>query len=304
MFDRANGGPVVRLVLVLAMAAISSGQEPQQQPQQQEHKPKIAWQQGPTTGVLGDIAQITIPEGFEFTDKTGAEQLLELTHNVPNGNELGALVSNDRDSSWFMIFEFEESGYVKDDEKDSLDADALLKRIKQATEDGNEERQKRGWRALHVVGWDHAPYYDPVTHNLTWATRVRGDDSKDEGSVNHSIRLLGRRGTVNVDLVASPNEYAASVPAFNNLISGFSYKPGSRYSDFTAGDKVAKYGLAALIAGGAGAVALKTGLLAKLWKLIVVAVVAVAGFIKRIFRAIFGKEEKIEDPSGKAAAQG
>jgi uncharacterized membrane-anchored protein len=304
MFNRAYPGPLVRFLLVLAMAAISLAQEPPQQPQQQQDTPKIAWQRGPTTGVLGDIAQITIPEGFAFTDKTGAQQLLELTHNIPNGNELGALVSNDRDSSWFMIFEFDDTGYVKDDEKDSLDADALLKRIKQGTEDGNEERRKRGWRALHVVGWDRAPYYDPVTHNLTWATRVRGDDSKDEGSVNHSIRLLGRRGTVNVDLVASPGEYAASVPAFNNLISGFSYKPGSRYSDFTAGDKVAKYGLAALIAGGAGAVALKTGLLAKLWKLIVVAVAAVAGFIKKIFRAIFGKEEKIEDPSGKAAAQG
>lgn len=303
MLNRANQGPVACLLLVLAMAAISSAQETQQ-PQQQEDKPKIAWQQGPTTGVLGDIAQITIPEGFAFTDKKGAQQLLVLTHNIPNNNELGALVSNDRDSSWFMIFEFDETGYVKDDEKDSLDADALLKNMKQATEDGNEERQKRGWRALHVVGWDRAPYYDPVTHNLTWATRVRGDDSKDEGSVNHSIRLLGRRGTINVDLVASPSEYAASVPAFNNLISGFSYKAGSRYSDFTAGDKVAKYGLAALIAGGAGAVALKTGLLAKLWKLIVVAVVAVAGFIKRIFRAIFGKEEKIEDPSGQAPAQG
>jgi hypothetical protein len=51
-------------------------------------------------------------------------------------------------------------------------------------------------------------------------------------------------------------------------------------------------------------VALKTGLLAKLWKLIVVVVVAIAGFIKKMFRAIFGKEEKIEDPSGQAASQG
>jgi uncharacterized membrane-anchored protein len=62
--------------------------------------------------------------------------------------------------------------------------------------------------------------------------------------------------------------------------------------------------LAALIAGGAGAVALKTGLLAKFWKLIVVAFAAIAGFIKKVFRSIFGKEEKIEDPSSQAAAQG
>jgi uncharacterized membrane-anchored protein len=133
---------------------------------------------------------------------------------------------------------------------------------------------------------------------------VKGDDPASEGSVNHSIRLLGRRGTINVDLVASPGEYAASISDFNTLISGFAYNQGNRYSDFTAGDKVAKYGLAALIAGGAGAVALKTGLLAKLWKLIVVAIAAIAGFIKKIFRSIFGKEEKVEDPSKQAATQG
>jgi uncharacterized membrane-anchored protein len=290
------------LVLVLAVPILTAmAQEPQSQEQQ---PPKIPWQVGPTMGQLGDIAQINIPKGFRFTGKAGTQQLLVLTHNIPSGKELGAVVADDRTSSWFMIFEFEDSGYVKDDEKDKLDANALLTSLKEGTEQGNDERKRRGWRPLHVTGWDRAPYYDPATHNLTWATRVRGDEANDQGSVNHSIRLLGRRGTINVDLVADPGEYAASLPAFNTLISGFAYKQGNRYSDFTAGDKVAEYGLAALIAGGAGAVALKTGLLAKLWKFIVVGIAAIAGFIKKVFRAIFGKEEKVEDPSGKAAAQG
>ena len=142
MFNCAKKLLLASLLPVLAIAATSSAQEnaPQQQPQQE--KPKIAWQQGPTTGVLGDIAQITVPQGFAFTDKTGAQQLLVLTHNIPSGRELGALVSAERDSSWFMIFEFDDTGYVKDDEKDKLDADVLLKNMKQATEEGNEERQK------------------------------------------------------------------------------------------------------------------------------------------------------------------
>jgi uncharacterized membrane-anchored protein len=288
------------LILALAFAGVTA----QEQPSQKEEQPKIPWQVGPTTGQLGDIAQINIPKGFRFTGKAGTQQLLVLTHNVPSGSELGAVVGDDATSTWFMIFEFQDTGYVKDDEKDKLDAGALLKSLQEGTEQGNEERKRRGWRALHVTGWDRTPYYDPATHNLTWATHVRGDDPKDSGSVNHSIRLLGRRGTINVDLVADPEEYAASLPAFNTLISGFAYNQGNRYSDFTAGDKVAEYGLAALIAGGAGAVALKTGLLAKLWKFIVVGVVAIAGFIKRMFRSIFGKEEKVEDPSGNAAAQG
>jgi uncharacterized membrane-anchored protein len=298
-----RGVPVALLALFMASWVAGIAQEPQQ-PQQQPPRPKIDWQIGPAVGHLGGIAQINIPKGYQFTGKEGTQQLLLLTHNIPSGDELGAVVSSSKDSDWFMIFEFNDTGYVKDDEKDKLDADALLKSMREGTEAGNEERQKRGWRPLHVVGWDKAPYYDPLTHNLTWATRVKGDNPKDEGSVNHSIRLLGRRGTVRVDLVAGPSEYAASIADFNTLISGFSYNQGSRYSDFTAGDKVAKYGLAALIAGGAGGVALKTGLLAKLWKLIVVAFAAIAGFIKKVFRSIFGKEEKIEDPSSQAAAQG
>jgi uncharacterized membrane-anchored protein len=293
-------------VFIVMFLAVSLAQEPAkpQQSQPEPVRPKIDWQVGPTVGHLGDKAQIDIPKGYRFTGKEGAQQVLVLTHNVPNGSELGALIADARDANWFMIFEFRDTGYVKDDEKNSLDTDALLKSIREATEEGNEERQKRGWKPLHVTGWDKPPFYDPASHNLTWATRVKGDDPSSEGSVNHSIRLLGRRGTINVDLVASPDEYAASISDFNTLISGFSYNQGNRYSDFTPGDKVAKYGLAALIAGGAGAVALKTGLLAKLWKLIVVAFAAIAGFIKKIFRSIFGKEEKVEDPSKQAAIQG
>lgn len=298
-----RGVPRLFIFLALSYWAAGTAQEPQS-PQQQQQQPKIQWQDGPTVGHLGDMAEINIPDGYRFTGKEGAQQVLVLTHNIPSGNELGALISKAENTEWFMIFEFHGTGYVKDDEKDKLDADALLKGMKEGTEQANEDRRKRGWRPLHVVGWDHAPYYDPATHNLTWALRVRGDDPKDEGAVNHSIRLLGRRGNISVDLIASPTEYAASVPEFNNLISGFSYKQGSRYDDFRPGDKVAEYGLVALIAGGAGAVALKTGLLAKLWKLIVLAVAAIAGFIKKIFRAIFGKEEKVEDPSNQAAAQG
>jgi uncharacterized membrane-anchored protein len=295
---------ILAVLLFLAFSVSGRPQEKGPQQEQQPQAPKIDWQRGPSVGKLGDIAEIKIPQGYQFTGKEGAQQLLVLTHNIPSGTELGALVASSEESNWFMIFEFEDSGYVKDDEKDKLDADALMKSIHDATERGNDQRQKRGWKPLHIAGWEKPPYYDPITHNLTWATRVRGDDPTKEGSVNHSIRLLGRRGTVNVDLVASPREYAGSINDFNTLISGFAYNPGSRYADFRAGDKVAEYGLAALIAGGAGAVALKTGLLAKLWKLIAVAFAALAGFIKKIYRSIFGKEEKIEDPSNQAATQG
>src|SRR6267142_1158451 len=119
-----------------------------------------------------------------------------------------------------MTFEFEDTGYVKDDEKDKRDAPALLKSMQEGTEEANEERSKRGWRAFHVTGWEKQPFYDPLTHNLTWAIQGRGDDPRGEPTINHSIRLLGRKGTVNVDLVASSKDYRTSISEFNSLIAG------------------------------------------------------------------------------------
>lgn len=287
-------------LFALLVSVVGVAQEP---PSQQQVK--INWQDGPTIGQLGSIAQLKLPAGYRFTGKEGALTVMELTHNPSSGRELGVVIPAGGDVKWFMTFEFSDSGYVKDDDKDKLDADAILKSIQEGTEAANEERRKHGWKPFHVTGWRTQPFYDPLTHNLTWAIDGRGDDSTTPGSVNHSIRLLGRGGTMDVDLVVAPEDYTASLPQFNAVINGFSYVQGQRYADFRAGDKVAKYGLAALIAGGAGAVLLKTGLLAKFWKLIVVGIAAIAGFIKKIFSSIFGsKETKVEDPNKQAAAQG
>ena len=58
---------------------------------------------------------------------------------------------------------------------------------------------------------------------------------------------------------------------------------------------MAKYGLAALVVGGAAVGAAKLGLLGplilffkKAWKLVVVAVVALAASVKKIFARLFG----------------
>jgi uncharacterized membrane-anchored protein len=285
--------------LVCCVAAVA--QEPAQQPQ----GPRIDWQRGPAVGHLGDIAEINVPQGYQFAAKQGAETILQLTHNIPNGKELGVLVSSDPNSNWFMIFRFDDTGYIKDDEKDSLDANAILQNIKDGTEAANEKRKQHGWPPFHVIGWERTPYYDPQTHNLTWAIQGKGDDPNEPNTVNHSIRLLGRRGTINVNLVASPQEYAASRADFNILMSGFNYNQGHRYADFVKGDKVAEYGLAALIAGGAGAVLIKSGLLAKFGKFIIAGIVAIGAALKKFFSSIFGsKETKIEDPNKQAAAQG
>lgn len=256
----------------------------------EEAKPKIDWIDGPATAKLGDVAQIKIPAGYRFTGREGTRKFLEITQNPPNGSELGTIIpvetkeSNSGDSNdfWFVIFEFNEVGYVKDDDRDKLDADALLKSIKENTEESNTDRAKRGWPAYHVESWYKPPFYDTATNNLTWAMEgYSQSESKRERSINYSVRILGRRGTMSVDLVLGPDQVGGVLPKFSALLPGYSFLPGSAYSEFRAGDKVAEYGLATLVAGGATAIAAKTGLLAKLWKLIAVGIAALVAFLKR-----------------------
>jgi uncharacterized membrane-anchored protein len=92
-----------------------------------------------------------------------------------------------------------------------------------------------------------------------------------------------------VNLVIEPEKLGAALPEYQALLQNYSYKQGQRYAEYREGDKLAKYGLAALIAGGAAAVAVKTGLFASLillfkkaWKLVAVAIAAVVAWFKRL----------------------
>jgi uncharacterized membrane-anchored protein len=286
---RVRVGGFLAVGLLLAIAALCPALLAQE-----EVNPYAAfeWQTGPAIGALGDIATIGVPEGFAFAGADDTRTFLELNGNPASGDELGLLIPTDEESGWFVVFEFSSVGYVKDDEKDELDHDALLESIREGNEHGNEIRRERGWPTLEIDGWETPPHYDLQTNNLTWA--IRGHTSIDDSAViNHSTRLLGRRGYMNVDLVIEPSEFSTTLPLYADVMSSFSYLEGSRYAEFRKGDKIATYGLAALIAGGAGALAAKSGLLSKIWKFLVLGLVALLGFFRKVFKRIFGRGETI-----------
>lgn len=248
----------------------------------------LKWQPGPTEGDLGGIATIAVPDGYSFLGRGDAGRFMELLENPSDGSELGVLL-NDNDK-WFVVFEFSEDGYVKDDDRD-LDADAILESIREGTEQSNKIRQQRGWATMEILGWQQRPFYDQRTNNLTWSIRGSSDGS---ANLNHSTRLLGRRGVMGANLVMAPEDAGNAVPAFNTLLSQFSYNPGQRYAEFARGDKVAEYGLTGLIVGGAGVALVKTGLLQKFWKLIVIGFIALAGAAKR-FLSSLGRGQQASD---------
>ena len=254
---------------------------------------KPNFQEGPGLAKLGDVAQIQVPAGFRFLDGKTTRALMKASGEPTSGNELGLLMpTNDQ---WSVIFEFDDVGFVKDDEKDKLDADKLLASIKAGTEAANEERKKMGNPPLIIVGWEQPPKYDDQTHNLEWAIRAT---SEGEPILNYNTRLLGRKGVMEAVLIVEPDKLQTTLPKFKDLLAEHKFQTGESYAEYRQGDKLAKYGLAALITGGAAVGAAKLGLFASLavflkkaWKLVVVAVVAVAAGFKKFFGRLFGRSD-------------
>jgi uncharacterized membrane-anchored protein len=252
--------------------------------------PGVTLQHGPSIAKLGNVAELKLPEGYAFVGPDSLDKFFELTRNFRNGKEVGVLLSPER---WMLFFDYNDVGYVKDDDKDKLDAAKFYATLKEGEKSSNEARRQRGWSELQFQGWEKKPYYDEKTNNLKWALRLSSSaDQHQSISINQDIRLLGRGGYVTATLVTDAASFATDSIAADNLLTDFSYVSGQKYAEYKKGDKLAEYGLAALVVGGAGAVALKAGLfayLAKFWKAIVAAVVAVGVGIAKFFKKISGR---------------
>ena len=248
----------------------------------------IKWVPGPFKADLSDVASVQVEKNYLFADQAEARKIMELMGNRPSGRESGLIMPSGKDQDWFITFDYSPAGYVPDDEKDKIDEAAILETIRKGTEAGNEYRKEKGFKPLHVTGWFEKPHYDPRTNNLVWAL-----EAQEEGGpkvVNYDVRLLGRRGYMSATLVTDPESLTIRKPDIDRVLTSFSYKAGSRYTEFIKGDKLAGYGLTALVASGAGVAAVKLGLLAtlgkllmKAWKLVIAGFVALGAGLKRLF---------------------
>jgi len=256
--------------------------------------PQVPWVHGPAKVALGAQAELDVPAGYQFADGPTTQKLMAQMGNHVSKNEVGLVAPSRKDADWILIFEYDPIGFVKDDEKNKIDKNALLTSMKEGTEEGNKRRKEMGIPGLHVTGWFEEPKYDARTHNLVWALQARDDEKNDV--VNYNMRVLGRLGVMSVTLVDEPSRLVASRQEVETLMGTFAYKPGKTYAEFRPGDKVAEYGLTALVAGGAGAAAVKLGLFAWLGKIlakggkaiIALVVVALAG-LKKILARLFGR---------------
>lgn len=280
--------PLLCLLLLAPLA--TPAQEPPAAPVEAEgrkvslidvaEKAGVKFTRGPGKQALGGQAELPVPEGYVATNGEGSRTILRLFDNLTGEDEVGMFAPASFD--WFVTFDWDDIGYVKDDEKDQLDAKKMIKSMQENNEEVNKIKKERGMSTLSLVGFDVAPNYNPETNNLEWALRLK-DDASGQSTVNYNVKVLGREGVMVVTLVCDPSELTGLLPEFRKHLAAFSFIEGHKYAEFKKGDRIAKVGLSALVVGGGLAVAAKTGLLKKLIKPLIFVVVAAGAWLKKLF---------------------
>ena len=248
-----------------------------------------------TVTVPGGLATLNLGETFRYLAPADTRKLLEEGWGNPPGSGDGTLgmivpanVNPLSETGWGVIVTYSDDGHVADDDASSIDYAAILKEMQQATNDNNAERQKAGFEPITLAGWAEPPHYDAGSHKIYWAKDLQFGDNPNH-TLNYCIRVLGRGGVLELNAVAGMGQIAQIREDMKQVVALSDVTAGNRYADFNSDtDKVAAYGLAALVAGG---VAAKTGLLAKLFalliaakKLVFVALAGIAAFFGKLFK--------------------
>ena len=166
--------------------------------------------------------------------------------------------------------------------------------MQEETVQANIERQKEGYESIELVGWAQTPSYDKAEHKLYWARDLKVGKA-DGHTLNYAIRVLGRTGVLQVNIVGDIKQLPEINPKVPALLGMVSFNEGQRYADFNEDtDQVAAYGLAGLIAGGVAAKAgLFKGFIALLLaskKLLIVGAIAFGGAIWGGIKWLFGRK--------------
>lgn len=219
--------------------------------------------------------QVTLPNGkavlnlgsnFRYLSPGDTRRVLEEAWGNPHGDDTQGMilpvgVSPVQSGGWGVIVEYDDSGHVSDKDASTIDYDELLADMKKGVAEENAERQKAGVQTVDLVGWASKPYYDAAHNRLHWAKELRFG-GENGNTLNYNIRVLGREGVLVLNAVAGMDQLETIRPDLDAMVAVADFTPGNRYAEFNdSTDRAAKYGLAALVAGG---VAAKAGWLAPL----------------------------------------
>lgn len=239
------------------------------QPYSDEVKAFLA-QLKPQTGTIelpNGVATLDVPRDFYYLSPQDANKVLVDVWGNPSGQTsvLGMLfpagVTAFDDNAWGVTIEYVEEGYVSDEDADEIDYDDLLEDMQDDTFKESKARVDAGYESVKLVGWAAQPYYDRYTRKLHWAQELKFGANENH-TLNYNIRVLGRQGYLLLNFIAGMEQLPEIDSNLDTVLSMAEFNEGQRYEEFDPSvDKVAAYGIGALVAGK---VLAKTGMLAVL----------------------------------------
>ncbi len=295
----ARGLSFVGLAVAMgAGSAIAWAQEPPAvQPDPAKLESELRYQTG-TVEVAGGKAKFKLGPGFRYLDPDQSARLLsEGWGNPPGEKTLGMILPAEPSpltpEGWGVVITYEEDGYVDDKDAEKINYGELLDQMKKDVTEENKERTKAGYEEVHLIGWAEPPHYDKTSNKLYWAKDIKFGDSPVD-TLNYNIRVLGRRGVLVLNAVASVDQLGSIRTSMQQLLPAVEFNPGHRYADFVPGkDKVAEYGMGALVLG---TLAAKTGLFKALLagllaakKFVILGIAAIGAWLRKVL----GKKKEV-----------
>lgn len=288
--------PLQILLFALPFATLANDENTGISTEQEKY---IAWanqlwssieRQTGTINLTDAAATLNITDDFYYLSSADAEKVLvEVWGNPPGQDTLGMIMPVNLTpfdpESWAVTIQYEEDGYVSDEDADDIDYTELLTQMKEDTQAASQQRLNEGYPAIKLLGWASPPYYDKTTHKLHWAKELKVGEN-EQNTLNYNIRILGRKGVLVLNFIAGIDQQTVIEEKLNSVLAMAEFEQGSHYSDFNPDiDDVAAYGLGALVAGK---VIAKTGLIAVaivfLKKFGVFLLIGLGMFFKRFFK--------------------
>ncbi|GLR46333.1 DUF2167 domain-containing protein [Sphingomonas astaxanthinifaciens] len=294
------------LLSVAVPALAKAPPSPQEAGQSVEEFKKGLHPQTGTITLPGAKARLNLGQSYYFLGPDAARKVLVDAWGNPADAADGVLgmifpAGKDFADSWGAVVTFEETGHITDEDAASEDYASVLKDMQKATEEANADRVAAGYHKLHLAGWAQAPTYDSSKKVLVWA-RDLAAEGEPEHSLNYDVRSLGRTGVLSLNMVDGMSNLSLVKAAAGQLGQTVQFDSGARYADFVPGtDSEAGYGLAGLVAAGAGVAAAKKvgliGLILAFGKKLAVLLAVAAGGAWKWLKGRFGKGDEDGDAS-------
>ena len=287
--------PALTIEQLLRDGEVLIKQQKQQQKQRQE---QLEWAKNILESLdkrtgrveLSDgLAELQVPDSFYYLGAEDTQKILvEVWGNPPGSRPVGMLLPSGKTpfstESWGVLIEYSEEGYVSDEDAEQINYDDLLAEMQEDTRKASQQRVKAGYPEIELMGWAQRPYYDNVAKKLHWAKEIRFAGA-EENTLNYNIRVLGRKGVLSMNFVAGMDQLDEIANELDLVLGMVEFSEGQRYQDFDPElDKIAAYGIGALVAGK---VLAKAGILVtlllvfkKFWFLLLI---AVPGVLRKLF---------------------